>query len=43
VIGEMKDQYGADELTKKALESGIKPTEIIENALIPAITVVGNK
>jgi methanogenic corrinoid protein MtbC1 len=39
----MKDQYGADVFTKKAIESGIKPTEILENALIPAITVVGNK
>src|SRR5664279_1459261 len=39
----MKDQDGADELTKKALESGIKPDEILENALIPAMAIVGDK
>ncbi|MCX6302993.1 MAG: corrinoid protein [Bacteroidia bacterium] len=39
----LKDQDGANELTKKALENGIKPTEILENALIPAMTIVGNK
>ena len=40
---DMKDQDGANELTKKALENGIKPTEILENALIPAMAIVGNK
>ncbi len=40
---DMKDQDGADELAKKALESGIKPDEILENALIPAMAIVGNK
>lgn len=39
----MIDQDGADELTKKALESGINPNEILENALIPAMAIVGNK
>lgn len=39
----MKDQDGADELTKKALEGGINPNEILENALIPAMAIVGNK
>ena len=39
----MKDQDGADELTKKALEAGIKPDEILENALVPAMANVGNK
>ena len=39
----MKDQEGADELAKKALEEGCKPGEILENALIPAMAVVGNK
>ena len=39
----MKDQDGADELTRKALENGIKPGEILENALIPAMANVGNK
>jgi methanogenic corrinoid protein MtbC1 len=39
----MKDQDGADELTKQALSQGIKPDEILENALIPAMANVGNK
>jgi methanogenic corrinoid protein MtbC1 len=39
----MKDQDGADELAGKALEAGIKPDEILENALIPAMANVGNK
>jgi methanogenic corrinoid protein MtbC1 len=39
----MKDQDGANELTKKALDNGINPTEILENALIPAMAIVGNK
>ena len=39
----MKDQDGADELTKRALEEGIKPDEILENALIPAMANVGGK
>jgi methanogenic corrinoid protein MtbC1 len=39
----MKDQDGADELARRALESGIKPDEILENALIPAMASVGNK
>jgi methanogenic corrinoid protein MtbC1 len=39
----MKDQDGADELAKRALEDGIKPDEILENALIPAMANVGDK
>jgi methanogenic corrinoid protein MtbC1 len=39
----MKDQDGADELSKRALEEGTKPDEILENALIPAMASVGNK
>jgi methanogenic corrinoid protein MtbC1 len=39
----MKDQDGADELTKRALDEGIKPDEILENALIPAMSNVGDK
>ena len=39
----MKDQDGADELAKKALEEGVKPDEILENALIPAMANFGNK
>ena len=39
----MKDQDGADELAKRALETGIKPDDILEKALIPAMANVGNK
>ena len=39
----MKGQDGADELSKRALEEGTKPDEILENALIPAMANVGNK
>jgi methanogenic corrinoid protein MtbC1 len=39
----MKDQDGADELAKSALEAKIKPGEILENALIPAMGNVGNR
>jgi methanogenic corrinoid protein MtbC1 len=39
----MKDQDGADELAKKALEQGYKPDEILEKALIPAMANVGNR
>jgi methanogenic corrinoid protein MtbC1 len=39
----MKDQDGADELAKRALEEGTRPDEILENALIPAMANVGNK
>jgi len=39
----MKDQEGAFELTKSALESGISPSEILEEALIPAMSRVGQK
>ena len=39
----MKDQDGADELAKRALDEGTKPDDILENALIPAMTNVGNK
>jgi methanogenic corrinoid protein MtbC1 len=40
---QLKDKEGADELTKQALDNGIKPDEILENALIPAMANVGNK
>jgi methanogenic corrinoid protein MtbC1 len=39
----MKDQDGADELAKRALEEGVKPDEILENALVPAMANVGDK
>lgn len=38
---QLKDQNGAYELTKNALEQGYKPDEILENALIPAMANVG--
>jgi methanogenic corrinoid protein MtbC1 len=40
---DMKGQDGADELAKRALEEGIKPSDILENALVPAMANVGNK
>lgn len=39
----MKDQEGAFELTRNALESGVSPGEILEEALIPAMSRVGQK
>lgn len=39
----MKDQDGADELARQALEEGVRPDEILENALVPAMANVGNK
>lgn len=39
----MKDQDGADELAKRALDEGIKPDDILEKALIPAMSVVGDR
>jgi 5-methyltetrahydrofolate--homocysteine methyltransferase len=39
----MKGKDGADELAKKALDNGITPDDILENALIPAMAEVGNK
>jgi methanogenic corrinoid protein MtbC1 len=40
---QLKDQEGAYELAKRALEQGCKPDEILENALIPAMAKVGDK
>lgn len=40
---DMKGQDGADELTKIALDQGISPTEILDNALIKAMDKVGQK
>jgi len=39
----LKDQDGADELAKRALDEGIRPDEILENALVPAMANVGDK
>jgi len=40
---QLKGQDGSFELTLKAIESGISPKEILENALIPAMDRVGKK
>jgi len=40
---QMRDQDGSLELTVSALESGISPQRILEEALIPAMGKVGNK
>jgi 5-methyltetrahydrofolate--homocysteine methyltransferase len=39
----MKDKDGADELTKMAIDKGVKPDDILEHALIPAMGRVGEK
>ena len=40
---DMKGQDGADELTKSAIENGIRPDQILDDALIPAMAIVGEK
>lgn len=40
---DMKGEDGADELAKQALEDGLKPDQILEKALIPAMALVGDK
>jgi 5-methyltetrahydrofolate--homocysteine methyltransferase len=39
----MKDQDGANELTKLALEQGISPEIVLNNSLIPGMDKVGRK
>ncbi len=39
----MKDQDGADELARRALDEGVKPDEILEHALIPAMARIGDR
>lgn len=39
----MRGEDGADELAKKALDSGSSPDDILEKALIPAMAAVGNR
>ena len=39
----MKGQDGADELAKMAIENGVKPDKILDEALIPAMARVGEK
>lgn len=40
---QMKGQLGADEITKEALEAGVEPNAILNNALIFAMNKVGQK
>lgn len=40
---DMKEMDGADEKAKQALLEGVKPDQILEEALIPAMSIVGNK
>ena len=40
---EMKNQEGAFELARQALDNGVTPTVILEEALIPAMSRVGQK
>jgi methanogenic corrinoid protein MtbC1 len=40
---DMKGMEGADEIAKRALAEGIRPDEILESALIPAMSIVGDK
>lgn len=40
---DMKGQDGADELTRKAIEEGMDPNIILDEGLIPAMSVVGQK
>jgi hypothetical protein len=39
----MKDQHGADELAKRALDEGVKPNNIFKRALVPAMAITGNE
>jgi len=40
---QMKGQEGADELTRKALEEGIDPQEILNNGMMPGMERIGIK
>jgi 5-methyltetrahydrofolate--homocysteine methyltransferase len=40
---QMKGQDGADELAKEAIDSGVDPTKILSEALVPAMDRVGQK
>lgn len=40
---QMKGLPGADEITKEALQAGVTPTEILNDALITAMNKVGQK
>ena len=40
---QMKGQDGADELAKEAIDSGVNPSSILTDALVPAMDRVGQK
>ena len=40
---QMKGEIGADELTKQILDKGISPSDILTDALVPAMDRVGQK
>jgi methanogenic corrinoid protein MtbC1 len=40
---QLRGMDGSHELTVKAIETGIDPQQILENALIPAMAIVGKK
>ncbi|MDR2949989.1 MAG: corrinoid protein [Prevotella sp.] len=40
---EMKGMPGADELTKEALDTGISPSDIMNEALVPGMDIVGQR
>ena len=40
---QMKGQDGADELTKRALDTGVPPGDVLSAALVPAMDRVGQK
>lgn len=40
---QMKGQPGADEITRQALDAGVEPGDILNNALIAAMNKVGQK
>ena len=40
---QMRGQEGADELTRKALEAGITPAQILDEGLVAAMAIVGQK
>jgi methanogenic corrinoid protein MtbC1 len=40
---QMKGQDGADELAKQALDNGLAPTDVLTEALVPAMDRVGQK
>ncbi|MGE5124765.1 MAG: B12-binding domain-containing protein [Betaproteobacteria bacterium] len=40
---QLKGQPGADELCQEALAAGVRPTDVLEQALVPAMARIGEK